>query len=75
MNLEVTGVTSHERPRPDYRDWLTVFLVAGSWIAAWTYVFIHPSAETFGICIGGVSAFSSLFHLIAVRDDKIPDAQ
>lgn len=75
MNLEATAVTGHERPRPDYRDWLTVFLIAGGFIASWIFVFMHPSTEVFGICIGGMGAFSSLFHLIAVRDDKIPDAR
>jgi hypothetical protein len=75
VNVEITGVTDHDRPRPDYRDYLTVFLVTGGFIASWVYVFMHPSPEAFGICIGGVGAFSSLFHLIAVRDDKTPDAR
>lgn len=64
-----------DKPRPDYRDYLTMFLVAGGFVAAWVYVFVHPSAEAFGMCIGGMGTFTGLFHFIAVRDDKIPDVR
>lgn len=75
MNLEVAAVTPAEPSRFEFdiRDWITLFLVASGFIASWVYVFLHPSVEAFGICVGAVGTFSSIFHWLCVHDDKAPD--
>jgi hypothetical protein len=72
VNLEVEKVTP-VIPRPDARDWLTVALIGGGFIASWVYVFVHPSVEAFGIVVGGVGTFGAIFHGLSVHDDKQPD--
>ncbi len=57
----------------DARDWVTLLLIGGGFVASWVYVFLHPSVETYGICIGAVGTFGAIFHWIAVFDDKRPD--
>jgi hypothetical protein len=73
MNLEVTGVSEPPISRPDLSDRLVLVLVAGGFVASWTYVFMHPSPEAFGICVAGVGTFVAAFHAIRVHDDKQPD--
>jgi hypothetical protein len=73
LNLEVTAITAAPAPAFDLRDWFTLGLVAGGFVASWVYVFLHPSVEAFGICVGAVGTFSSVFHWLCVHDDKSPD--
>jgi hypothetical protein len=74
MNLEVTGESAAPaQPQYDLSDWLVLVLVGGGFVAAWVYVFLHPSPEAFGICVGGVGTFGAIFHGLRVHDDKQPD--
>jgi hypothetical protein len=60
-------------PQYDLRDWVTLVLIGAGFAASWVYVFIHPSVEAFGICVGAVGTFGAAFHWLCVRDDKTPD--
>ena len=76
MNLEVMGVT--EPPArtvgwADAKDWFAMLFLGAGYVAQWAYVFLHPSTEAFGICVGSLGVFGTAFHWIAVKDDKVPD--
>jgi hypothetical protein len=77
VNLEVTGETNHTeapaQPPYDLRDIVTLGLIGGGFIASWVWVFLHPTVEAFGICVGAVGTFGAVFHWLCMRDDKVPD--
>lgn len=72
MNLEVTEAAPAQASY-DLSDWLVLILAVGCFVASWAFVFLHPTVEAFGICIGGTVTNGGLFHLLRVHDDKQPD--
>ena len=75
MNLAVQAVTEPGPATYDVRDKMALALLGCAFVASWTYVFLHPSEGAFAACIGGTGAWSCGYHIICVRDDKVPDAQ
>jgi membrane associated rhomboid family serine protease len=72
MTLEITDERLI-RPKNAIQDWTVLLLIAAGFIASWVYLFLHPSAGAFGVCVGGTGAWSVAFHWIVTRDDKEPD--
>ena len=60
--------------RQDYRDYVVLGLVTGIVVVATTFLFKYPTAQTFGIWSGVVSATYGAYHWLCVSDDKRVDA-
>jgi hypothetical protein len=54
-------------------DWFVMILVAAIWVAATVWIFLHASAEAFGMWCGLAATLGGVYHWLTIRDDKLKD--
>lgn len=58
-----------------FTDWFVLGAVTAIMIAATVFLFMHPSAESFGVWGTAVATICTAYHWITIRDSKEKDLQ